>query len=106
MTTFGVLPADVVLARTTGQFDVRTVPSGLLRAHQVAAGVWGCLVVHAAPVTFVFEDDPDAPLHLAAGDRVVIPPERPHHVELGAEGRFSVEFHRKPAGRPTIPDAD
>ena len=97
MATYGVLPPDVVLARTTQQFDAQTVPAGLLRAHQVASGVWGCLVVYATPVTFVFEDDPSSPLHLEVGDRVVIPPERPHHVELGGAGRFAVEFHRKPA---------
>ncbi|MFW2380452.1 MAG: DUF1971 domain-containing protein [Acidimicrobiales bacterium] len=95
------LPDGLVLARTTPVFDRSNVPAGLLRAHQVAEGVWGRLVVHEGTVTFVFEDDPDHPRHGDRGDRIVIPPGRPHHVELDDSAAFAVEFHRPPSDSHT-----
>ncbi len=88
------LPDDVTLQRVTDVFDVDTVPAGLLRAHQVASGVWGRLVVVDGTVRFVWEDDPDHPVELVGGDTLVVPPLRRHHVELGGDARFHVEFHR------------
>lgn len=91
------LPDGLELVRTTDVFDNDTAPAGLLRAHRVADGVWARLVVHAGTLRFAFEDQPDSPITLAAGDRVVIPPARPHHVELDGPARFAIEFHRAPA---------
>lgn len=88
------LPDGLELVRTTDVFDNSTVPPGLLRAHRVAPGVWGRLVAHSGSVTFVFEDESDQPITVPAGHHVVIPPERPHHVELHEAASFSVEFHR------------
>lgn len=95
MTDDRSIPAGFVLARTTDVFDRDTVPAGLLRAHRVAADVWGRLVVHAGTVRFVFEDTPDEPVDVDVGSSVVIPPARLHHVELGEGARFAVEFHRR-----------
>ena len=90
------LPDRAEHVRTTDVFDDRTVPPGLLRAHRVAAGTWGRLVVHGGSVRLVFEDGSE--VHdLEEGDSAVIPPQRPHHVELGPGGRFAVEFHRPPS---------
>lgn len=94
VTTHGDLPAGLTLARTTDEFTDGTVPAGLLRAHRVADGVWGRLVVRGGSVGFVFEDAPDVLLTLSAGDAVVIPPGRLHHVRPGTGCRFVVEFHR------------
>ncbi|MCB0991196.1 MAG: DUF1971 domain-containing protein, partial [Acidimicrobiales bacterium] len=41
------LPDGLEHVRTTDIFDNDTVPAGLLRAHRVADGVWGRLVVHS-----------------------------------------------------------
>lgn len=90
----GELPDGLTLQRTTDEFEPGKVPAGLLRAHRVATGVWGRLRVTAGTLVFVWEDDPDQPLHLEAGDAVVIPPDVPHHVEPGRDARFLVEFHR------------
>lgn len=95
------LPDGLELVRTTAVFDNGTVPAGLLRAHRVAEGVWGRLVVHTGTVTFVFEDEPDRPVTVVAGDEVVIPPARPHHVELPEPATFAVEFHRAPSAPPS-----
>ncbi len=90
------LPEGLELVRTTDVFDNDSVPAGLLRAHRVAEGVWGRLVVHTGSVTFVFEDAPDDPITVEAGRSQVIPPGRRHHVELPDPATFAVEFHRAP----------
>lgn len=91
------LPAGLEHVRTTDVFDQDHHPAGLLRAHRVAEGVWGRLVVHTGSVTFVFEDDPANPITAHAGRPVVIPPGRLHHVDLGGPATFAVEFHREPS---------
>jgi len=88
------LPEDLELVRTTPVFDEHSVPAGLLRAHQVAEGVWGRLVVHEGGLVFVFEDVADEPRPVSAGGHVVIPPARPHHLVVDGPVRFVVEFHR------------
>ena len=86
------LPKGLKLARTTPVFDQDTVPAGLLAAHKVAAGVWGQLVVHSGRLTFVFEDAPEDRHQIEAGQRMVIPPTRLHHLELDGPATFVVEF--------------
>ncbi len=90
------MPDGLVLTRTTDVFDNVTVPAGLLRAHRVAAGVWGRLIVHSGTLGFVFEDETDKPIRVSAGGSVVIPPSLRHHVELDGPATFAVEFHRRP----------
>ncbi len=89
----GRLPDGLDHVRTTDVFDEDAVPAGLLRSHRVAAGVWGRLVVHEGELDFRF-DDQDEAQRVAADEWVVIPPERPHAVELTGPVRFAVEFHR------------
>lgn len=90
--TNGSLPDGLELARTTDEFDERTVPTGLLRNHRVATGVWGRLVVRSGALRFGFGDDDE--IDVAAGESVVIPPDRVHHVAVDGPVRFAVEFHR------------
>ena len=94
--TEAVIPKGFELARTTDVFNNNTVPAGLLRAHRVASGVWARLAVHTGAVGFVFEDEPGTRLTIDAGDSLVIPPTRPHHVELDGPASFAIEFHRLP----------
>ncbi len=89
----GELPEDVSLVRTTAVFDEESVPTGLLRAHRIATGVWGRLVVRTGSLGFRFEDH-DEPMPVLAGDTVVIPPDRPHHVVIDGPVRFVIEFHQ------------
>lgn len=91
----GRLPDGLALVRTTDEFDQDSVPAGLRRAHRVAEGVWGRLVVRAGSLGFRFEDG-DQPLRVEVGEWVVIAPERPHRVEPDGPVRFVVEFHRRP----------
>ena len=91
------LPPGLVLDRVTRDFTAESVPKGLLSVHRVADRVWGRLVVKEGSLRFVFEDAPDAPRLLPTGTTQVIPPGRPHHLELTGPARFAVEFHVPPA---------
>lgn len=88
------LPGCTRLVRTTPEFDRESVPDGLLRAHRVADGVWGRLLVRSGSLRFVFEDDSEHPVTIGEDAVQVIPPGRPHHLELDVPVRFVVEFHR------------
>lgn len=87
------LPDAVRLERTTPTFTADTVPAGLLRAHRIAADVWGRLRVEEGSVTFVLEESGESRV-LAAGDTQVIPPDTLHHVVVEPGAAFAVEFHR------------
>ena len=88
------MPPDLQLVGTTPEFTAASVPAGMRSAHQVANNVWGRLCVRRGTVMFTFEDDPDAPIVVAADGHVDIPPARPHHVEPADDAVFVVEFHR------------
>jgi cupin 2 domain-containing protein len=88
------LPEGLTLQRTTPTFDETTVPAALRKAHLVADGVWGRLVVSSGSVGFVFDDDPDAVRTVSAGESQVIPPARPHHLVVDGPVTLAVEFHR------------
>ena len=90
----GELPADLSLHRVTNEFSADSVPTGLLRAHHLAAGVWGLLRVTAGSLAFVWEDASSPPIELLTEDSVVIAPELQHHVEPAPDARFVVEFYR------------
>ncbi len=93
------LPPGLEHVRTTDVFDEHTAPAGLRRAHRVADGVWGRLVVHTGALSFRFDDEPDQVLVLETGAAVVIPPARFHHVTFDqGPVTFAVEFHRASAG--------
>jgi tellurite resistance-related uncharacterized protein len=91
----GRLPSGLDYVRTTDVFDHEHHPAGLRRAHRVAAGVWARLLVRSGELTFVFEDDPERPISVAAEGAVVIPPGRLHHVEVSGPVAFVLEFHRE-----------
>ena len=91
------LPADIVLVRTTSEFDHHSAPAGFARAHRIAAGVWGRLVVRQGRLGFRFEDDEEV-LRVAAPGMVVIPPQRPHRLVLDEPVRFVVEFYQPDPG--------
>lgn len=86
------LPGSVRLVRTTPTFTDATVPAGLLRAHRIAAGVWGRLRVEEGTVTFVLEASGES-RSLGAGETQVIEPDTPHHVVVEPGAVFAVEFH-------------
>ena len=100
------MPVGLEYVRTTEVFDQDHHPAGLLREHRVADGVWARLVVHTGALVFVFDDKPGRPRMVAAGEAVVIPGGRPHHVELPGPVTFALEFHREPARRLPPPGGE
>lgn len=88
------LPKGLDLQRTTSAFDQHSTPLGLRRAHAIAEGVWGRLVVEEGSLGFAFDDTPGEIRTVSAGEHQVIPPSRLHHVVIDGSVRFVVEFHR------------
>jgi len=78
--------------RASAVWDERTMPAGLRRAHRVAAGTWGRIVVQAGRLRFVAATAPTIDVELEAGSTQAIPPEVIHEVEPLGAVRFSVEF--------------
>ena len=86
------LPEGLRWVRTSATWDERTMPAGLRRAHRVASGSWGLIVVHAGRLRFAAATTPVTDVELEAGSRQGIPPEVIHEVEPSRAVRFSVEF--------------
>jgi hemoglobin len=90
------LPADCEAYRRLGPFIASTLPPGLLRAHALKPGCWGVLTVEAGHIVYVWDDAPDEPIALGAGNSVVISPERRHHIAVDGEFRLGIMLFRQP----------
>ncbi len=88
------IPDGAEFRRVTPEFDEHTIPAALLDNHQIAAGTWGLLRVTQGSLEFIFDDQPDQPRSLGAGESIAIPPQRSHKVAITGPTRFSVEFYR------------
>lgn len=87
------MPDDLRWVRTTPVWDEHTLPAALRRAHRLAPGTWGRLVVSEGRVRFV-GTTPLIDVDLGAGSTQDIPPETTHHLELHGSVRLSIEFFR------------
>jgi tellurite methyltransferase len=81
--------------RRTPEFDAETLPSGLRRAHQTRAGVWGRIHVLEGRLRYALEPPRDAVFELQPGREGTVVPEMRHHVEPLGPVRFFVEFFRR-----------
>ena len=86
------LPAGLRHVRTSAVWDERTMPAGLRRAHRVASGSWGRIVVQAGCLHFAAATTPATDVELDAGSTQAIPPEVAHRVEPSGDVRFAIEF--------------
>jgi tellurite methyltransferase len=86
------LPEGLRWVRRSAVWDERTMPAGLRRAHRVAAGTWGRIVVQAGRLRFVAATAPTIDVVLGAGSTQSIPPEVTHEVAPLGAVRFCVEF--------------
>lgn len=90
------LPDGLVVQRTTDEWDETSVPVGLQRDHRVADGVWGRVRVIEGEVTFRFSDGGGGEAApegiLRRGQHQLIPPRRPHRLELTGPVRLQVDF--------------
>lgn len=86
------MPDTLRHVRTTPIWDHDTMPAGLRRAHRIAPGTWGRIVVSRGRLRFTAATTPAIRVQLREGETQAIPPGVDHQVEpLGAVG-FVVEF--------------
>lgn len=87
------LPPDVRPYKRTPDFDERTVPAGLLRAHTTKPGVWARIVVLEGELVYRV---PTRGFEVVLDpSRVgIVAPEVPHEVEPRGAVRFYVEFSK------------
>jgi tellurite methyltransferase len=86
------LPDDLRLIRTSPHWDEHTMPAGLKRSHQIAAGTWGRIVVHDGSLRFVARTEPELNVIVGPGSTQAIPPEVVHNVQPLDQVRFSIDF--------------
>jgi tellurite methyltransferase len=86
------MPDALRWVRTTPVWDQGTMPTALRRAHRVATGTWGRILVHEGRLRFTAATTPAIEIELGAGASQAIPPGVEHEVEpLGAVW-FVIEF--------------
>lgn len=86
------LPEGLRLARSSADWDERTMPKGLLRSHRLAGRTWGRLVVRQGRLRFTAATKPPIDVVLTAGCTQAVPPEVAHQVEPLGPVRFSIDF--------------
>lgn len=90
------LPEGCDAYRSLGPFTAQTVPAGLQKAHSLKAGCWGVLKIEGGSVDFVWEDVPNgSATRLEAGDSILIPPGRLHHLELDGDVTLGLTFYQR-----------
>ncbi len=90
------LPEGCDAYRSLGPFTAETVPAGLRKAHSLKAGCWGVLKVEDGAVNFVWEDTAKgAAVRLQAGDSILIPPGRLHHLDLDSAVTLGITFYQR-----------
>jgi hemoglobin len=87
------LPAGLRALGCSPTFTAETVPEALLQRHATAPDCWAELVVGSGQLLYTDLDSGDQQL-LQAGDRLVIPPARPHRVAVDGPVGFRLEFYR------------
>ena len=95
--------------RLIGPFDAESLPRGLLAEHRLKPGSWGRVTMLAGAIGFAWDDDATLDrIMLTVGDVLMVPPQRPHHLELCGPFELQIEFLREPVVRemgaePAVP---
>jgi tellurite resistance-related uncharacterized protein len=91
------LPESLAHYKSTPEFTDATIPSGLLRSHTTAAGVWGRIRVLEGSLLYRI-NEPQIEEHiLTPAAHGVIEPGVRHEVAALGPVRFCVDFLRAPA---------
>lgn len=89
------LPPALEVYRRIGPFDADSLPKGLLGEHRLKQGSWGRLTVLSGSVIFQWDEGARERRILSEGEALMIPPEAPHHLELGGPVELAIEFLRE-----------
>jgi len=88
------LPEAIRPVRSSPEWNEHTLPPGLVRAHQLAVGTWGKLVVHEGALQFSLKGEAPFSVKLRAGSPAqAIPPGVFHEVKPAGPVRFSIDFY-------------
>ncbi|HUN32910.1 MAG TPA: DUF3565 domain-containing protein [Trebonia sp.] len=87
-------PPDTIRpVRSSPEWDEHSLPPGLRRAHQLAVGTWGKLVVRSGALRFSMNGEPPLSLELDSDSSAqAIPPGIYHEVEPVGSVRFHIDF--------------
>ena len=85
------LPDNVTPLGNSPEFDSASVPAALLSQHALSEERWARLEVLAGTVTF-FDMEDGSTTPICVGEHHVIPPLRPHRIQLDDGTRFRVDF--------------
>ena len=88
------LPSSVESYKKTPEFSNKTVPKGLLNAHQTKAGTWGKIVVLEGRLRYRILEPELEVVDLSPEKYGIVEPTILHEVEPLTEMRFYVEFYR------------
>jgi tellurite methyltransferase len=87
------LPAATRLVRRGPEWNEDTLPGGLRRAHRLASGTWGRIVVKEGRLLFSMASQPRLEAELTAFSAAqAIPPDIEHEVHPAGSVRFSIDF--------------
>ena len=89
----GEMPAGLRFAWRTPEWDVRSLPADLRRAHRLASGTWGLLVMRRGRVVFRAATSPPIERVLGPGADQAIPPGVEHELDPADDARFVIEFY-------------
>lgn len=90
------LPDNVIGYSRTPEFTEDTLPEALKAAHTTKRGVWGLIHVLDGQLFYCLEPPHKGQRLIYAGETAPIPSGIPHRVEFVKNGRFFVEFFKKP----------
>jgi tellurite resistance-related uncharacterized protein len=76
------------------------MPVGLLRAHRIARGMWGRIVVRHGRLNFRARTEPALEIVVSPDSIQAIPPGVEHEVRPLGPVRFSIDFLSIPEGDP------
>lgn len=87
-------PPEVIRrVRSSPEWDEHSLPPGLRRAHQLATGTWGKLIVREGVLRFSMSGPPPLSVDLGPGSPAQpIPPGMHHEVEPVGHVRFLIDF--------------
>lgn len=88
------LPAGFEAYGRSPDFTPETLPARLQAAHSTKAGTWALLHVLEGKILYELEPPYAGEQLAAAGEKVVIEAQVPHHVTFLEPGRIFVEFYR------------
>ncbi len=87
------LPEGLSACRRTPIFTEETIPAGLLKDHEMKAGVWGVIHVVSGTLRYVVPSHGEESILSPGVDGIVVP-ETPHHIAAPGSVSFYVEFWR------------